>query len=124
MMTARICLILAALAALSFAPAALAEHHEGKGKGHAKGLEKSQQKMDDAKERATEAREGAEERAEGAREGAEDRAEKAAGGRGEEMQTRRDERKGIMEEAKGATETGTPPKGKKSWWRFWESDDE
>lgn len=48
----------------------------------------------------------------------------AAEGRGAEMRERRDERKAIMDEAKGAAEPGTPRKGKKPWWRFWESDEE
>jgi hypothetical protein len=132
----RISLILVALATFAFASPALAGHHEGKGKGQ-KGLEKSQQKMKEAKkqagdakeeaeEHAEEAREEAEERAEEAREEAEERAEKAremGEGRGGEMRARRDERKAIMEEAKAGHEPGTPQKGKKPWWRFWESDD-
>lgn len=47
--------------------------------------------------------------------------EKAA--QGDEMRERRDERKTIMEQEKSAAEPGTPRKGKKSWWRFWESDE-
>ena len=44
-------------------------------------------------------------------------------GRGKEMRARRDERKAIMEETKGAAEPGTPQKGKKPWYRFWEADE-
>jgi hypothetical protein len=48
----------------------------------------------------------------------------AVGGRGAEMRDRRDERKAIMQEAKGSSEPGTPQKGKKPWWRFWGSDED
>jgi hypothetical protein len=39
------------------------------------------------------------------------------------MRARRDERKAIMDEAKVAAEPGTPRRGKKPWWRFWEADE-
>lgn len=41
-------------------------------------------------------------------------------GKGDEMRERRDERKQIMEEHKGATEPGEPQGGKKPWWKFWQ----
>jgi hypothetical protein len=53
-----------------------------------------------------------------------ERGEMAVGGRGAEMRDRRDERKAIMQEAKGSSEPGTPQKGKKPWWRFWGSDED
>ena len=50
--------------------------------------------------------------------------DKADRGRGAEMRARCDERKAIMEDAKSGAEPGTPRKGKKPWYRFWESDEE
>jgi hypothetical protein len=41
--------------------------------------------------------------------------------KGEEMQERKEERKQIMEENKGEDK---PKKGKKPWWKFWESDED
>jgi len=41
-----------------------------------------------------------------------------------EMRERRDERKQIMEESKTQGKKEEPPKGKKPWWKFWESDEE
>ena len=63
-----------------------------------------------------EAREGTERRQEAA-------PEKSDKSRGDEMRARRDERKAIMDEAKDAAEPGTPRRGKKPWWRFWEADE-
>ncbi len=122
------CLLVAAcLAALALGTPALAGHHETKGKGQ----EKAQKHKADAMNRADEARKDAEARAERAREQAEERGEEAREsaereqrGRGDEMRARREERKAIMDEAKTGAETGTPRKGKKPWWRFWESDED
>lgn len=122
-----------------FAPAALAGEHKDKVKHHGMGHER----MEDAKQRAEEAREQAEgetqnahghakERMEKVRKDADMRSDKARDdadeavldgkGRGDEMRARRDERKEVMADAKSAAEPGTPRKGKKPWWRFWESD--
>lgn len=105
-MTLRIATLLASAALLLAAPVALADHHEGKGK--AKAAEKAAEAR--GSDAAEEAREKGEEAAEAAR--------------GDEMRARRDERKAIMEETRSGAEPGTPRKGKKPWWRFWESDDE
>ncbi|MHC5012782.1 MAG: hypothetical protein ACYTG6_17860 [Planctomycetota bacterium] len=99
---------------LAAAPAALAGHHESKGKAGAKGHEKAMKQAGDA-------RDAAEQQAEDARVKAEKGADESAA-RGAELRDRRDERKAIMDEAKTAAEPGTPRKGKKSWWRFWESE--
>lgn len=41
-----------------------------------------------------------------------------------EMQARRDERKAIKESYREGREAGeAPAKGKKPWWKFWESDE-
>jgi hypothetical protein len=106
--------LLGALLSLAVAPAALADEHGGKGKG--KTAEKAREKAPDEAEQA---RERAEERTR-----TESAGEDAGKARGEEMRERREERKRIMEEAKGSAEPGTPRKGKKPWWRFWESDED
>ncbi len=116
MMRTRFLTLFVAIAAIALAPAALADHHGGKGKGHERALERSSKKMDGARERAEEAREDTERR----REAAQGKSDKS---RGDEMRARRDERKAIMDEAKDAAEPGTPRRGKKPWWRFWEADE-
>ena len=142
-MTARTISILAALTALAFATPALAGHHESKERGKPAGKmqehgdkamkrgdeareeadERTREAREEADERTREAREEAEESSREAREEAGERSEGATKGRGAEMRARRDERKAIMDEAKSAAEPGTPRKGKKPWWRFWESDE-
>lgn len=96
---------LGALLALAVAPAALADEHGKEGKGH----DKSHQAREHAEEGDAQS---------------EPAAEEAGKSRGDEMRARRDERKEIMEEAKDSAEPGTPRKGKKPWWRFWESDED
>jgi hypothetical protein len=105
--------LLGALLSLALAPAALADEHGAKGKGH----EKAHGKAEQARERAESAGEEGAARSESAD-------EEAGKARGEEMRARRDERKAIMEEARDAAEPGTPRKGKKPWWRFWQSDED
>ena len=126
-MRIRFALILASIVSLAVASAAVADHHKGpraKGKGYERSMGKADQKAHEARGRSAEARDAAEEGAKRTRERGEAAVDQADKGRGAEMRARRDERKAIMEDAKSAAEPGTPRKGKKPWYRFWESDEE
>ena len=121
-----------------FAAAPFAAAKPPAGKGQAKAAEKAAELTEDSKELATEAR-GKAGKLDGAdvKEKAKDKekakakdkdkakakdkaaADSSAGSRGDELRERRDERKAIMEEAKGADADGEASKGKKAWWKFW-----
>ena len=78
----------------------------------------SRARREDAKGKSRDAHDAADERRDGARSKTAT-AEREGKGRGEEMRSRRDERKALMEESKSAREPATPEKGKKPWWKFW-----
>jgi len=96
------------LTTLALAVPAMATHHED---ASAKGREKAEEASAKGRERAGAAR------ARGT-----DAVEETEA-QGDAMKDRRDERKAIMDQTKGAAEPGTPQKGKKPWWRFWGSDE-
>lgn len=100
-MTTRVRWLAVLVAALVWGAAAPVGAEPGKAKG--KAAEKALEKSAKGQEQALDAADGA---------------------RGDEMRNRRDERKAIMEEAKAAHEPGTPQRGKKPWWRFWESEED
>lgn len=117
-MKSRWILLLGLVAGLAAAPTAFAAHHEGAAQGHGKAMKKAKDARATAGDVAEDAREAAGDVAEDARK----RADEANQGRGAEMRERRDQRKAIMQDAKSTAEPGTPRKGKKPWWRFWESE--
>jgi hypothetical protein len=126
-MRIRFALILASIVSLAVASATFADHHKGreaKGKGYEKSMDKGDKTAREAGSRGAEERDAAGARAKGTRGRGEAGVDRADKGRGAEMRTRRDERKAIMEEAKSSAEPGTPRKGKKPWYRFWESDEQ
>lgn len=116
------------------------KHSRKQGKRAKQAGDDAEEALEDAGEETTEDIENAAEEAvddigedaedaaaEGKSNGKESRksADAAAGnGRGDEMRGRRDERKEIMEESRAGAEPDAPRKGKKPWYRFWESNDE
>ena len=148
-MRIRFALILASIVSLAVAPATFADHHKGsnhkgsnhkgsnhkgskakgksyeaKGKSYENSMGNADKKAREARDRGAQQRDTADRGAKRTRERAEAAVDKADPGRGAEMRARRDERKAIMEDAKSSAEPGTPRKGKKPWYRFWESDEE
>ena len=126
-MRIRFALILTSIVSLAVASATFADPHKGskaKGKGYENSMGNADKKAREARDRGAWKRDAAAEGAEGTRRRGEAAVDEADPGRGAEMRARRDERKAIMEDAKSSAEPGTPRKGKKPWYRFWESDEE
>lgn len=135
-MRIRFALILASIVSLAVAPATFADPHKGskahkgsnhkgaKGKSYENSMGNADKKAREARDRGAQQRDSAEKGAKRTREQGEAAVDEADPGRGAEMRARRDERKAIMEDAKSSAEPGTPRKGKKPWYRFWESDEE